>query len=102
MVYRRAAAPLDNATALAQLADDLHLTRAQRAIPFRAGSHRSLLDYRMTWTRTALKHMGALRNEGNARWSITPTGASLTESDVKRTFDSRFSALKPSRLDHPA
>ncbi len=40
--------------------------------------------YRLHWTRSYLRKVGAIESSERAVWSITPMGRALTESDVRR------------------
>jgi restriction system protein len=83
LVMREAGQEMTNAEIVEAVADRLELTPEQRTLPRTERSQRTLLDYRLAWTRTLLKNMGAITNERPARWSLTEVGRTTTETDIE-------------------
>jgi restriction system protein len=83
LVLREADREMTNAEIVAAVADRLDLTAAQRTLPRTERSQRTLLDYRLAWTRTLLKQVGAIVNERPARWTVTEAGRSTAEADIQ-------------------
>lgn len=76
------------------VADELDLSEEQRGLR-RGGarSTRSLLDYRLAWSRTLLRGLGAIENPRPAFWTITPRGHALTEEDIRAATDAMLARL---------
>lgn len=83
LVLRDAGYEMTNAEIATAVADRLDLTPAQRTLPRTERSQRTLLDYRLAWSRTLLKKVGAIVNEEPARWTVTEAGQSTTEADIQ-------------------
>ncbi len=68
------------------VADIIDLDADQRQLkrsPRGAGS-RTLLDYKLGWSRTILKSMGAIQKIAPATWVVTEEGSRAVEADVVR------------------
>lgn len=92
---RRAGGSATIADILEQVAAELSLDAHQRSLLLGKGS-RTLLSYRLAWTRTFLKNMGAISNDGRGRWVITETGHSITTSDIKAASKQQLARLRES------
>jgi restriction system protein len=90
-VIIRAGGSATNAEIVAAVADDLHLSDEQRALLLKPRGSRTLLDYRLAWSRTLLHNMGAITNDAICHWSVTDVGYNTTYDDIqlfaKKMFD---------------
>jgi restriction system protein len=82
LAMRRSDDPSTNAEVLEAVADDLALDGAQRTLA-RGKSRRTVLDYRLAWSRTLLRTIGAIENVGPGLWAVTEAGQRTTEADVE-------------------
>ena len=64
-----------------KVADVAGYTNEQLAVPH-GNNDRSEISYRLAWSRTYLKAVGAIDNSGRGVWAITDEGRSLTEADM--------------------
>jgi len=76
----------------------LDLSPQQRTIPHGSG-RRTMLDYRLAWARTLLKGLGLLSNERRSQWSLTASGAAISEADLRSTMSQ--AAKKPTGIGQP-
>jgi restriction system protein len=83
VAIRRAGGSATNAEIMGMVADDLGLSDQQRALRRTPRGSRTLLDYRLAWSRTLLKNMGGIVNDGPCHWSITETGRKITHEDIE-------------------
>ena len=95
------------------VADRLNLTAEQRGW-MRGNTSRSWLSYRLTWSRTLLRSMGAIQNDAPTFWSVTDLGRTVTQEDIQQVIDgmlaefvkkskakqAELDALKRSRSGH--
>jgi restriction endonuclease Mrr len=95
------------------VADRLNLTPEQRGW-MRGNTSRSWLSYRLTWSRTLLRSMGAIQNDAPTFWSVTDLGRTVTQEDIQQVIDgmlakfvkkskakqAELDALKRSRSGH--
>jgi len=93
LVLREAGREMSNAEIVAAVADRLGLTHDQRTLPRTERSRRTLLDYRLAWSRTLLKQLGAIFNEQPARWTVTAIGRTVTEEDIRAHVDRMLGVL---------
>ena len=84
VAIKRAGGSATNGQVLQVVADDLDLDEKQRALTRTPRSSRTLLDYRLAWSRTLLKNLGAIQNDGPCLWSLTEAGRHTTEADVQQ------------------
>src|SRR5438270_11614138 len=56
-------------------------------------NRRSNLEYRLAWSRTALKHLNAVENVSLGIWALTDHGRSLTEGSLHAEY-ARFQRLR--------
>jgi restriction system protein len=56
-------------------------TEEQQAVPAKDG-RRSLIEYRLAWSRTHLKGMGLLENSARGVWSTTEAGRTVTIEEI--------------------
>jgi restriction system protein len=90
-----------NAEIVAAVADDLHLSHEQRALLRKPRGSRTLLDYRLAWSRTLLHNMGAITNDALCHWSVTDIGYKTTPDDIERFAKAMFERLgERSRLNN--
>jgi hypothetical protein len=78
------------------VADDINLTVEQRELkrsPRGTGS-RTLLDYKLGWSRTILKNMGAVQKVAPATWLATDNGRQATEADVEEYYKAMLGRLE--------
>ena len=93
IAIKRAGGSATNSEIMEAVASDLGLSEQQRAITRTPRSTRTLLDYRLAWTRTLLKNMGAIINDAPAHWSITDIGRHVTPDDIGLFVKGRFDKL---------
>lgn len=93
LVLREAGREMSNGEIVVEVANRLGLTDAQRTLPRTERSQRTLLDYRLAWSRTLLKQLGAIVNERPARWTVTDRGRTITEADIRGYVDGMLGAL---------
>ena len=87
-----------NAEIMEAVAHDLKLSDQQRALLRTPRGSRTLLDYRLAWSRTLLKNMGAIINDAPCHWSITDIGRKTTSEDIQHFTDKMLDKLRePSR-----
>jgi restriction system protein len=92
-VIIRAGGSATNAEIVAAVADDLHLSNEQRALLLKQKGTRTLLDYRLAWSRTLLHNMGAIVNDALCHWSVTDVGYKTTPEDIDRFAKAMFEKL---------
>jgi restriction system protein len=97
VAIKRAGGSATNAEVMAAVANYLHLTDKQRAITRTPKSSRTLLDYRLAWSRTLLKNMGAIQNDGPCLWSLTDAGGQVTQYDIQKFVKGMLSRLEMAR-----
>jgi restriction system protein len=73
-------------------------TEEQQAVIHNDGP-RSKIEYRLAWSRTYLKAIGALENSERAVWSITDAGRGYSESDVDRLIHDYRLSLRAARRE---
>ncbi|NME81510.1 winged helix-turn-helix domain-containing protein [Rhodococcus sp. 105337] len=81
VVMKRLDRPITNKEANQLVAAELGLSPEQVALR-RGNTSRTVLDYRLAWSRTLLRGIGAIENVGPALWVITERGRLVTEEDV--------------------
>jgi restriction endonuclease Mrr len=74
------------------VADRLNLTPEQRGW-MRGNTSRSWLSYRLTWSRTLLRSMGAIQNDAPTYWSVTDLGRRITQEDIQQVIDGMLAAF---------
>ena len=84
VAIKRAGGSATNAEIMDAVAHDLRLSHQQQALRRTPRGSRTLLDYRLAWSRTLLKNMGAIINDAPCHWSITDVGLRTTQDDVQR------------------
>ena len=84
IAIRRAGGSATNSEIMEAVANDLELNEQQRTLTRTPKSARKLLDYRLAWSRTLLKNMGAITNDAPCHWSITDIGRRTTYDDVQQ------------------
>jgi restriction system protein len=94
VAMKRAGGSPTNSQILEAVASDLQLNDRQRTVTRTPKSSRTLLDYRLAWSRTLLKNMGAIVNVGPARWSLTDIGHRTTRDDIQRFTDAMLSRFQ--------
>jgi hypothetical protein len=92
-VIIRAGGSATNAEIVAAVADDLHLSEGQRTLLRKPRGSRTLLDYRLAWSRTLLHNMGAITNYGLCHWSVTDVGYRTTPEDIDRFTNAMYKTL---------
>jgi restriction system protein len=80
---KQAGGSASNTEIMAAVAAELKLTDEQQALLCGRGS-RTLLDYRLAWSRTFLRIMGAITNDAPCQWSITDSGRRTTIEDIQQ------------------
>lgn len=90
---KRAGGSASNAEIMDQVAKELDLDVYQRSLRLGRGP-RTLLAYRLAWTRTFLKNMGAITSDGRSHWAITETGRNITASDIRAISRQQLARLK--------
>jgi restriction endonuclease Mrr len=83
IAIKRAGGSATNSEIMEAVAHDLQLSERQRAITRTRRGSRTLLDYRLAWSRTLLKNMGAITNDAPCTWSITEVGYQIKNEDVQ-------------------
>jgi restriction system protein len=94
VAIKRAGGSATNAEIMETVARDLHLSEQQRTRLRRPRGSRTLLDYRLGWSRTLLKNMGAIINDAPCHWTITDVGRRTTQDDVQRFIDEMLSRFQ--------
>jgi restriction system protein len=84
MAIKRAGGSATNSEIMSAVANDLDLNDQQRALKRTPKGSRTLLDYRLAWSRTLLKNMGAITNNSPCHWSITDIGRHTSYDDIRR------------------
>jgi len=97
VAIKRAGGSATNSQIMKAVADDLQLSDRQRAITRTRKGSRTLLDYRLAWSRTLLKNMGAIVNDAPCLWSITDIGFRTTQDDVQRFIKEMLDRLQEQR-----
>lgn len=95
-VLQAAGGPLTNKEVEIAVADALALTPAQRVLKKskKGAGTRTMLDYKLAWSRTLLKNMGAVENVGPATWIVTERGRTATEADVQKETQDMIDRLQ--------
>ena len=78
------------------VADHLQLSHEQRAVTRTPKGSRTLLDYRLAWSRTLLKNMGAITNDAPHTWSVTEAGYKTTNADIQAVVNEMLDNLQQS------
>lgn len=94
---KRAGGSATNSEILEAVADDLHLSEQQRTITRTPKGSRTQLDYRLAWSRTLLKNLGAIANDAPHTWSVTETGYRITSADIQREVKNMLDNLTQRR-----
>jgi restriction endonuclease Mrr len=84
-VLQAADGPMTNKAMAAAVADTINLSVEPRELeksPTGRGS-RTLLDYKLGWSRTILKDLGAVEKVAPATWAVTEEGRRLVEADIE-------------------
>jgi restriction system protein len=89
---KRAGGTATNAEILNAVATDLKLSEEQMAVLCGHGS-RTLLDYRLAWTRTLLRSIGVIANDAPCQWSVTQAGLEATREDIQALVKRHFAKL---------
>jgi restriction endonuclease Mrr len=92
---KRAGGTATNAEILNAVAADLELSEEQMAVLCGHGS-RTLLDYRLAWTRTMLRSIGVITNDAPCQWSVTQAGLEATYEDIQAVVNKHFAKLADS------
>jgi restriction system protein len=90
---KRAGGSASNEEIMEAVAKELDLDDRQRSLRLARGS-RNVLGYRLAWTRTFLKNMGAITNDGRGRWSVTEIGRHVTPSDIQIVSKKQLTRLR--------
>lgn len=95
-VLQVAGGPVTNKEIETAVADLVGLTEAQRTLKKARGSggKRTMLDYKLAWSRTLLRGLGVIENVSPATWAITERGKSATEADVLRATQEMIDRLQ--------
>jgi restriction system protein len=97
IAIKRAGGSATNSEIMDAVANDLGLTDQQRALLRTPRGSRTLLDYRLAWSRTLLKNMGAITNDAPCYWSITEIGRKTISDDIQRFARSMLDRLQESK-----
>jgi restriction system protein len=84
VAIKRAGGSATNSQIMEAVADELNLNDQQRTMTRTPKGSRTLLDYRLAWSRTLLKNMGAIVNDAPCLWSLTDIGRKTTRDDIQR------------------
>jgi restriction system protein len=78
------------------VADLVGLTDAQRTLKKAkgGGGKRTMLDYKLAWSRTLLRGLGTIENVAPATWAVTEHGKSATEADVLKATQDMIDRLQ--------
>ena len=98
-VLQAADGPMTNKAMEAAVADDINLTTEQREVkrsPRGIGS-RTLLDYKLGWSRTILKNMGAIHKVASATWVVTDVGRQTAKADIDKYNKASLDRLEGQR-----
>jgi restriction system protein len=93
IAIKHAGGSATNSEIVETVANDLGLSEQQRAITRTPRSTRTLLDYRLAWSRTLLKNMGAIISDEPCHWSITDIGRQTTPDDIQLFVKEKFEKL---------
>jgi restriction endonuclease Mrr len=92
-VMKRLNRPATNKEVVSLVAQELQLTPEQ--INLRSGSKtRTLLEYRLCWSRTFLKGMGAIAKTGQGEWAVTSTGHKIKEDEIRALNNQVLDSLR--------
>ncbi|WP_039993477.1 winged helix-turn-helix domain-containing protein [Gordonia otitidis] len=83
--------PATNDEVLNAVATALNLTPEQRQLPASGG--RTLLSYRLSWSRTLLKQIGAVEIVSPHTWTVTDRGRAIAPEDIRRKVDEYLSRV---------
>lgn len=78
------------------VADEINLTDEQRQLKRSPRGSRTLLDYKLGWSRTILRTIGSIRKIAPATWEITDKGRSTTKADIDNYLERGMERLKRS------
>lgn len=93
---KRAGGSATNEEILRAVADDLDLTQQQRTMTRTRKGSRTQLDYRLAWSRTLLKNMGAITNDAPRTWSVTEAGYKVSSTDIQAVVKAMLDNLQQS------
>jgi restriction endonuclease Mrr len=94
IVLRDARRALVNSEIETAVADYLDLNEAQRTrLKTPKSTAQTLFSYRLAWSRTLLKNMGAITNPEPATWRITDLGARTTSAEIERFIRNMYRTL---------
>jgi restriction system protein len=81
-----------------RVVEDLGLTEEEQSFRFKPDHHTSLIDYRLSWARNALKTIGAVENSARGVWALTDYGRSVSEeaavSELRRVRAAKRAAAR--------
>jgi hypothetical protein len=77
------------------VADEINLSVPQRQVKRspRGNGSRTLLDYKLGWSRTILKNMGSVQKVAPATWLATHNGRQATEADLEEYLKTMLGRL---------
>ena len=94
---KRAGGSATNSEIMEAVAKDLEFSDQQRALKRTPKGSRTLLDYRLAWSRTLLKNMGAIINDAPCHWSITDMGHRISYEDIQCFIKMMLDRLQESK-----
>lgn len=95
-VMKQVGRPVHNSEVLDAVARLLQLSPEVVARPLGRGS-RTQLEYKLSWSRTLLKGLGAIEKVEPAVWAVTERGQEITEADVAEVTKSMLARLTTDR-----
>ncbi|MGW5286055.1 winged helix-turn-helix domain-containing protein [Rhodococcus pyridinivorans] len=108
VIMKRLNRPVTNRELNHLIATELGLSDAQVSLK-RGTTSRTVLDYRLAWSRTLLRGMGAIEKVAPALWVITDKGRLVSEKDVTavsntmlRKFVEREAQRREARRSDPS
>lgn len=72
----------------------LDLSDEQVQIPHKAGSNQTMLNYRLGWARTYLRHYGLLENSARGVWALTQHGLVTDQVDSEEVYRAVVQMIK--------
>lgn len=95
-VMKRLGRPAHNSEILAEVATLLNLSPEMVAQPLGRG-RRTRLEYKLSWSRTLLKGIGAIEKVEPAVWAVTERGQHITEEEVAQVTAAMLDKLTKGR-----
>lgn len=99
-VLQAADGPVTNKQMEAAVAELVGLSEEQRSLKKSKSGRgsRTMLDYKLAWSRTLLRGTGVIENVCPATWAVTERGRAATEADVLQATQEMLDRLQEGNL----